>query len=297
MSTHETCLFMCIATGGHRRLSAGFSLVELLVALAIAAVMILAAAGYAIGVRFSNTQTLNSAQNDDATRLLTELVARDLRSAGYSPCGTRTSLAPNGQTIEVYGPNPVLPAPFDAIRNTMRIDAAVLIRHANPDTVADATMNGNIATITVPPPAFQNANGYQNTSVLVCDTVERAVRTTVTRVNGNTVVLANSPNLSTNARHRIAVIEERLWIYGSTDMFRDCAANRCSIFLARAITQNGAPIVTREEYASDVCPLVFVPDDPASPLSVRIVGANRLTANNSALDGCRGLNLTVARRN
>ncbi|MDM7462519.1 prepilin-type N-terminal cleavage/methylation domain-containing protein [Tepidimonas taiwanensis] len=296
MSTHDTRKCTRITPLARPR-GRGFSLVELLVALAIASVMILAVAGYAIGVRESSTQTVNTARNEDVTRLITELVARDIRSAGYSPCGTRANLAANGQTIEVFGPNPALPAPFTGLNNAMRIESAVLVRYANPDTVADVTVNGNTATLAAIPAAFNDASGYRNTDVLVCDTTERAVRTNVTNVNGNDIVLANSPNVSPTSRHRLAVIEERLWIYGSNDAARDCSANRCSIFLARAVTQNGASVVTREEYGTDVCPLTFQPDNAGNPQSVQLLGASRLNVNSNALNGCRGLNLTVARRN
>ena len=55
--------------------------------------------------------------------------------------------------------------------------------------------------------------------------------------------------------------------------------------------------LTREEYGTDVCPLTFQPDNAGNPQSVQLLGASRLNVNSNALNGCRGLNLTVARRN
>jgi prepilin-type N-terminal cleavage/methylation domain-containing protein len=276
--------------------SRGFSLVELLVALAIVATLLIAVAGYVVTQRQSNRITLAIAQNDDNTRIISELIARDIRTAGYLPCGTRL-LSNTPPAIEIFGANPTLPAPFNNLSNTLRIESALLVRYANPDTVADVTTAGNSVTLSLPANSLTTAQSYANLDVIICDAKERAARNRVNSVSGNTLTLTANPNLDEQARQRIAIFEERLWIYGSNDRSRDCSVNRCSIFLARAVTRNGNADLIREEYAMDVCPITFIPVDPANPTLIRLVSANRLTANAATLDGCRGLDISVARRN
>jgi prepilin-type N-terminal cleavage/methylation domain-containing protein len=278
-------------------LSRGFSLVELLVALAIVATLLIAVAGYVVTQRQSNRITLAMAQNDDNTRIITELIARDIRTAGYLPCGTRLLNSNAQPAIEVFGTNPTLPPPFNNLSNTLRIDSALLVRYANPDTVADVTASGNSVTLTLPTNPLITAQSYANLDVILCDAKERAVRTRVNNVSGNTLTITANPNLDEQASQRIAIFEERLWIYGSSDRGRDCSTNRCSIFLARAVTRNGNVDLMREEYATDVCPTTFIPVDPVNPTLIRLVSANRLTANAATLDGCRGLDISAARRN
>src|SRR5437879_3237144 len=82
-----------------RTSSPGFSMVELLITLVVLAVVVLALTGVMMAASHSKQSTTNLAESSQAARVATDLIARDLRSAGY---GADLDYAGNPQPPVAY---------------------------------------------------------------------------------------------------------------------------------------------------------------------------------------------------
>lgn len=247
----------------HRGLS-GFSLVELMVALAIGVFLLLVLTGYFLSQRETARLTRDLSFQQENVRVAYELLARDIREARYTPCGM-TTMPPGINSgalhttlttpLEVIDATRPLPAPFTSYNSDSprraNGTAALLVRYARSDTVTEANVTAtNAVEITRNP---NNTRFEPGNRVIVCNHWG-AISATVASASGSTITLnVQQGTLNTDFRPaRLAALEERLWFVGR-DGAGGCTgadANQCRLF--GAVAGQGA-----QEYVQGVSALMM----------------------------------------
>lgn len=265
MPQHGLDLHQANGTRRSRRGLSGFSLVELMVALAIGVFLLLVLTGYFLSQRETARLTRDLSFQQENVRVAYELLARDIREARYTPCGM-TTMPPGINSGALYT---TLTTPLEVIDATRQLpDAftiynysasprradgttALLVRYARSDTVTDANVTAsNTVVITHNP---NNTRFEPGNRVIVCNHWG-AVSGTVASVSGSTITLnVQQGALNTEFRPaRLAVLEERLWFVGR-DGAGGCTgadANQCRLF--GAVAGQGA-----QEYVQGVSALMM----------------------------------------
>ncbi len=188
----------------------GFSLVELMIAILVGSLLMLAATGVLIANQRSFIVTEGMFNIQENARSSLDMLARDLREAGIQPCGTSTvinKVGSAGSALTSIWNNPVvrseLALPNNAIAGTSYIR---IVRSIQNHDIVTFTPGSSSIVVSPEPPALSGP-------VFLCNT-ERGFVFTATS-SGSTVTLTPQPNEPLTNGVLVSEVGNNLWFIGT----------------------------------------------------------------------------------
>lgn len=205
----------CSTTVALRARAAGFSLVELMVAMVISLILLGGVIQIYLGSRQSYRVQDSQARLQENGRFAMYYLTKDIRMAGYMGCNRLADITPNvvaNSPVPSFSPDTVLlggdpgtwPTSYSANGPTIAQPAnwvpgtsTIMVRYASP---ASLTLVGNMSTTNANIQINANPNGYQANDVLFvtdCSSADIFRATNVSQGANGTVTIAHSNAMNT----------------------------------------------------------------------------------------------------
>jgi type IV pilus assembly protein PilW len=217
----------------------GFSIVELMVAMVISLIVLAAVSSVMVSTKKTNTAQVAQARMQDNARIAVQIMARDIRQAGYFGCSTPTvgsvtntlydKVDGTGPKIGDYslplvgaeaGATTIEPEGETVPKNALAASDLIGIRYADgsdPITIETPYMNNKSANIKVSTP-----NGLQDDDIVMVTDCQSAAIFQITNANSGVLVHntgAGDPGNSTKDLGKTYTGEARIVKFASNLYF------------------------------------------------------------------------------